>query len=142
MSQVEDAKYNFFLKKFYSTEKITVVKIIYLPLFHFIEFFFCHKLFLECFLVEFPYFPSFMMIKIFLVYKSNTEQSLQQHIFCFLINSQSVEKTGLESREGTCIYKIWSSRDQTKRKSLFTFPCVASYIQLKKHFKTFTSKFL
>ena len=56
----------FFLKNL--TEKITVVKIIYyLLLFHFVEFFFSHKFFLECFLVEFPYFLSIMVMKIFLV---------------------------------------------------------------------------
>ena len=47
------------------------------------------------------------------------------------------KNSGLESREGTCICKIWSSREQTECKNLFTFPCVASYLQLKKHFKIF-----
>ena len=34
--------------------------IYYLLVFHFIEFFFCYQFFLECYLVEFPYFLSFM----------------------------------------------------------------------------------
>ena len=34
------------------------------------------KLSLECFLLEFPYFFSFTTMNIFLVYNSNTEQSL------------------------------------------------------------------
>ena len=77
MLQVEHAKF-IFLKKSYHTEKITVVKKIhYLLLFQFIKFSFCHKFFLECFWVELPYFLSFMRMKTFLVYKSNTEQSLQ-----------------------------------------------------------------
>ena len=77
MLQFEDAKFIIF-KKSYHTEKIAVVNIIYyLLLFHFIEFFFCHKFFLECFLLEFPYVLSFMTMKIFLAYNSNTEQSLQ-----------------------------------------------------------------
>ena len=77
MPQVEDANL-FFLKKSYHMEKITIVKIIYyLLLFHFIKFFFHHKFLLECFLLEFPYSLSFMSIKIFLVYNSNTELSLQ-----------------------------------------------------------------
>ena len=50
------------------------------------------------------------------------------------------KNSGLESRVGTCLYKIWSSRDQTECKSFFTFPCVASYIQealQNIHFKIF-----
>ena len=50
----------------------------------FLMFFFRQKFFLECFLVEFPYFLSFMMMKILFVFKSNTEQPLLAYIL-FLI---------------------------------------------------------
>ena len=84
-----------FLKKSDHTEKNTVVKTIYYLLLNFMKFFFCCKFFLKCFSVEFSYFLSFMMMKIFLVYKSSTEQSLQQHIFCFLINSSTIHTTNI-----------------------------------------------
>ena len=41
-----------------------------------------------------------------------------------------IKNYGLESRKETYIFKIWSSHDQTECKSLFTFPCIVSYIAI------------
>ena len=90
-----ECKIYYFFKNL-TYRKSTVVKIIYyLLLLNFMKFFFCHKFFLKFFSVEFSYFLSFMMMKIFLIYKSSTEQSLQQHIFCFLINSSTIHRTNI-----------------------------------------------
>ena len=77
MAQVEDAKFTFFKKNLIIQKNYSCKDYLLFAIIPFRQVFLLSQIFLECFLLEFAYFLSFMTMKICLVYYSNTDQPLQ-----------------------------------------------------------------